>query len=310
MSTKEYFTTGEVSQLVNISRATVSRKFDAGILRGKKNPVTGERLVSRESLLSFMRQYDLPLKDLDKSALKRILLNSPDERLHFVLTRAFAEDDRVVIETIRSGYDALIKCSKNPPDLFIIDEDLTEFSSAEAVRSIKRLDEQNQIKILSCLHTFNADKFREIDADDFVAKDSLEAEELARKITGLLDLTQDTHATDANYDHQRRWNRIPVSLNAHIEAFPVENPLKRESGTARLENISLGGAFLSRIQMDNGYLPGHNFHFIVKVDESPLDDFQSECRVIRMKTNGSLSAGLQFVEISEGDRNKISSLAM
>ena len=59
MVTKKYFTTGEVAKLLDISRSTVMRKFDKGIFRGKKNPITGERMVARESLDAFMKQYNL-----------------------------------------------------------------------------------------------------------------------------------------------------------------------------------------------------------------------------------------------------------
>ena len=59
MTLKQYYTTGEAAELLQISRSTISRKFDRGAFFGKKNPITGERMISRESISAFMNQYDL-----------------------------------------------------------------------------------------------------------------------------------------------------------------------------------------------------------------------------------------------------------
>lgn len=58
---RRLLTTGEAVKKLKgvISRSTVSRYLDRGILRGKKNPVTGERHISLVSLRSFMKKYDL-----------------------------------------------------------------------------------------------------------------------------------------------------------------------------------------------------------------------------------------------------------
>ena len=37
----------------------VTCKFDAEELYGKKNPITGERLISCESIAAFMKKYNL-----------------------------------------------------------------------------------------------------------------------------------------------------------------------------------------------------------------------------------------------------------
>jgi excisionase family DNA binding protein len=73
MDTKRYYTTGEAADLLNISRSTISRKFDRGVLFGKKNPITGERMISRESIATLMQQFNLPGEALVIEK-KRILL--------------------------------------------------------------------------------------------------------------------------------------------------------------------------------------------------------------------------------------------
>lgn len=80
MTSKDFLTTGEAAKLVDISRSTISRNFDKGIFQGKKNPITGERFISRESLISFLKQYNLPFDALVLEK-KKILLGSADDHL-------------------------------------------------------------------------------------------------------------------------------------------------------------------------------------------------------------------------------------
>lgn len=94
MDLKNYITTGEVAKLLNISRSTVSRKFDSGDLQGKKNPITGERLISRKSLMVFMEKYNLPL-DILTIEKKRILLGTSDEWIATLGQKIFSEEERI-----------------------------------------------------------------------------------------------------------------------------------------------------------------------------------------------------------------------
>ena len=64
MEPKRYLTSGEVAEILGVSRGTVSKRFDEGILDGKKNPITGKRLISPESLKDFMKRYDFEVHDI------------------------------------------------------------------------------------------------------------------------------------------------------------------------------------------------------------------------------------------------------
>jgi len=307
MVLKEFYTTGEVAQLVNISRATVSRKFDAGILRGKKNPITGERLISYESLLSFMMQYDLPLKDLSKKALKSILLCSSDEQLISIVNQTLSEGG-IKIETVPSGYDVLILCSRNPTDLLIIDDEIPDISCDKALKSLKRFDEQKSMKILYIMKTYDPDKFMEIGADEFLAKDTLERDNLARTVSSLLRIEKETQPVGLRFDHNRRWPRIPMNLPTQLEVYRLNVPYSNDQGNARVKNISLGGAYLSRIYLEKGNIPSDAFRFLLKIDKPPLNDWQAECKVARLQSDGDLTAGVQFINISQQNKDKIAAM--
>ena len=306
MNTKKYFTTGEVSQMTDISQSTVSLKFDAGILSGKKNPITGDRFISRESLISFMKKFNIRLKDIGINSQKHIILGSADENLRSIVNQAFSKDERIEIVTVPSGCDILMLCTKNPPELLIIDDELSDISSAEAVRSLKRHDEQRKIKILYCIKTNSLEKLKEIDANDFFIKDSLIKIELVSKVALLLDIEKTIKPDNKKYIHERQQPRIPVNLSAHLELYCVNTPRIRKYGNSRVEDISIGGATLSQIRLGNGNIPSEAFRILLKIDHCLLNDWQAECSVTRLQIDKSITAGVEFVNISQQNKDKIS----
>jgi len=70
---KGFYSTGEAAKLLNISRSTITRRFDQGTISGKKNPIQRERFISRESLVALMNQYNLPLVTLETEEKKNVL---------------------------------------------------------------------------------------------------------------------------------------------------------------------------------------------------------------------------------------------
>ena len=56
---KQGLTTGEVSRMLGgiITQRTVIRFFDKGILTGRRHPVTGQRVIDRESVEALKRKW-------------------------------------------------------------------------------------------------------------------------------------------------------------------------------------------------------------------------------------------------------------
>jgi excisionase family DNA binding protein len=176
---KNFLTTGEAARLLGISRATVSRKYDRGILSGYKNPLTGERLISRGSALELL--------------------------------------------------------------------------NAAAAAS--------------------------------------------------------PHGAEPTpFQHVRQWRRSTVGVPVEIEVCPVNSPDCRMPGRAVLENISPGGAYLSRLDLNGGYLPAGPFHVVFKVAQPPLQDWKAEGRVVRLDSRDWLSAAIEFESLSDEDLRIIENL--
>jgi len=186
MVPKEFYTTGEASELLKISRSTISRKFDRGVIFGKKNPITGERLVSQESLMALMKEHNLPIETLVIEK-KRVLLGTPDDDLFSLFQKIFGEDDRVRVERKSYGGDVLVWCSKEQPALLVIDEELSDISSAEVIRSLRR-QEQKELKIVCITRRRKVKQGLEWGADEAFRRETLDQKELRSKLYSLLEL--------------------------------------------------------------------------------------------------------------------------
>lgn len=307
MTSKEFLTTGEAAKLVNISRSTISRNFDKGIFQGKKNPITGERLISRESLINFMKQYNLPVDSLAAEK-KRVLVGSPDDQFFSLLQTTLSEDDRVELERVVFGGDVLISCSKVRPDLLVLDEELPDISSMEIIRSLRRMGDQQALKIIGAGKVRSVRQCLDWGADEVLGKETLNREELAKTIYTFLDLLEEVPEEGRQYGHQRRWPRLALHLPLKIGVYSVRAPYRRDTGLATMENISFGGTFLSEFSLNGGTIPCEPFRVLLEADQEPLKGWKAHGKVVRLQSNGSVSAGIQFTRVPKTSMKMIKAL--
>ncbi len=308
MISKEFYTTGEAAELLNISRSTVSRKFDRAMILGEKNPITGERRISRESLLALVKRYNLPMEGLGMEK-KKVLLGTADDRLFSRFQKIFGKDDRVKVERENHGGDVLARCSKERLDLLVIDEELLDIPTAEVIRSLRRQEEQKRLKIL-CL-TGGQSPIRALGwgADEAFGKETLDQKDLIGRIYSFLGLSRRQPEIPQTFDHQRRWLRVPKHLPARIEVYRLKAPNRRDPGKAVVENISCGGAHPSEIEVKSGQIPCEPFRILMEVDKKPLKGWRAHCMVARLQVNDSLTVGVQFVKLSKSNLQMIQAIS-
>jgi hypothetical protein len=298
MNGKEFYTTGEAARLLKISQSTVSRMFDRGILFGKLNPITGKRIVSRESIATLMKHYKQPVEGLTVPK-KRILLGTPDHELLSSVQKMFSADDRVRIERFEFGGDVLIQCSMAPPDLLVLDDGFPDIPCPQIIQSLRRTEEQKNLKILCCPDRQNSNLCTTWGADGVLSKEEMNQGTAKDKVLSLLDLLDETPVVVQTFEHRRRWHRTSVDLPARVWIYRLSKAHVREEGSARVDNVSLGGAHLANIQLEKKSIPSEPFRMVLEVDQEPLKDWRVHCKVVRLESNGGLGAGLQFVRLSK-----------
>ena len=298
MNGKEFYTTGEAARLLKISQSTVSRMFDRGILFGKMNPITGKRIVSRESIATLMKHYKQPVEGLTEKK-KRILLGTPDHELLSSVQKMFAADDRVQIERFEFGGDVLIQCSMAPPDLLVLDDRFRDIPCSQIIQSLRRTEEQKDLKILCCPGSQNRSLCAAWGADEVLSKEDLSQGSVREKVLSLLDLLDEAPVSVQTFEHRRRWHRASVDLPARVWIYRLSKAHVREGGSARVDNVSMGGAHLADIQLEKKSIPSEPFRMVLEVDRGPLKNWRVHCKVVRLESNGGLEAGLQFVRLSK-----------
>lgn len=64
LASRDVFTTSEVALLCRVAARTVAQWFDAGMLTGYRIPGSKDRRITRQSLVDFLQQHNMPLREL------------------------------------------------------------------------------------------------------------------------------------------------------------------------------------------------------------------------------------------------------
>ncbi len=65
MYDKKFFWTGAIAKICSVAPGTVVKWVDKGFLKGHRISGKGNRYISRENLIAFLKHYDMPLGALD-----------------------------------------------------------------------------------------------------------------------------------------------------------------------------------------------------------------------------------------------------
>ncbi|MCK4959330.1 MAG: response regulator [Planctomycetes bacterium] len=186
---KDLFTTGEAADICNVSQQTIIRCFDAGRLEGFRIPGSKFRRIPRESLVKFMTDNDIPIKNL-ASGKKRILIVDDDAEIVELMVDVLARDGRFDTKTASSGYDAGLITQQFRPDLMILDYMLPDVNGNIVCQTIRRNPEFASTKIVIVSGVVNQDEIQDLidaGAEDFMKK-PFNIIELVDKISAVLQL--------------------------------------------------------------------------------------------------------------------------
>jgi len=182
------YTTYQISQLCDIDVSTVINWIDDGKLHGYRTP-GGHRRVRREDLLTFLREYKMPMpEELQTHEHPRVLIvdDEPDTRLTIkALLRAEGEYE---VATASNGFEAGVKAVQWQPDLILLDFMMPDMDGFEACRLIKNDPITRHIAVLALTILSSPDevaRIRAAGADDYLAK-PFDNEELLSHIKKLL----------------------------------------------------------------------------------------------------------------------------
>jgi two-component system, OmpR family, response regulator len=187
---KELYTTGEAADICNVSQQTIIRCFDSGKLTGFRIPGSRFRRIPRDSLVKFMKDHDMPLKNLE-SGKKKVLIVDDDQEIVELMVDVLGRDGRFDIRTASSGYDAGIMTQQFRPDLIILDYMLPDVNGNVVCQTIRKNDEFANTKIMIVSGVVNPDEIDNLlkaGAQDFVKK-PFNISQIVDKILSVLEMS-------------------------------------------------------------------------------------------------------------------------
>jgi hypothetical protein len=166
------------------------------------------------------------------------------------------------------------------------------------------------IKIVCCLRNDPQNDHLRWGADTaLLGADRYDPNVLWSTISNLLDLNKGKLPANARVEHRRLAPRYPVSMPAKVAIFRRSDPQDLSWGHAMLRNISLTGAFLDDIRLEAQSIPAEPFRLMLEIEEDPFKNWKARCQVVRLSSNGVLSAGVRFEELEEESRRQIALVA-
>ena len=184
---KNVFTTGEVAQICQVSQQTVIRCFDSGRLKGFRVPGSRFRRITREGLIQFMKENNIPLDQLE-SGKKRVLVVDDEPAIVEMLVELLERDGRFEVRTATTGFDAGMVASDFKPDLIILDYMLPDVNGNIVCKTVRSNPKLDHVKIIIVSGVVNRDEIESLLSDgaqDFVKK-PFEIDQLISKIAELV----------------------------------------------------------------------------------------------------------------------------
>lgn len=145
------FTTGQVAKICKVAPRTVSKWFDSGRLKGYRIPGSQDRRIPREYLIKFLKEYGMPLGDLEDEAMAKVLLVGQDQLLienvkrHLPLERSFK------IQVAASGFEAGIQAESFHPDCIVVDYSIGRIDAQQICQNLRRNPEYADTIVIALL---------------------------------------------------------------------------------------------------------------------------------------------------------------
>jgi excisionase family DNA binding protein len=147
--TEKTYTTYDIARMLDMSPATVYRWIKDNQMRCHTTP--GGHIRVRESdFVAFMKKFSFPIPEGLGAARKTVLIVEDDHAVGQLLTRMFQKtSDRVKVEWIKDGVEALMTIGKRPADLLILDVVMPVVDGARVLSTLRADPATRDMKVIA-----------------------------------------------------------------------------------------------------------------------------------------------------------------
>jgi excisionase family DNA binding protein len=149
MARKSFLTTFEISQLCEVNPTTVQNWVKEKKLKAHVTP-GGHRRIRREDLVSFMKEFGLPIPaELCDPGFFILVVDDEREVIELLESLFRSADEDLEVGSAESGVEALLLIGERKPDLLILDIILPGMNGIDVCRKLKTAQATRNIKIVA-----------------------------------------------------------------------------------------------------------------------------------------------------------------
>ena len=145
---KREYTIGQIAKIINVARSTVINWIKDGRITAFQLP-GGNNRVTRENLVKFMREYNIPLDFIDQDTQKRVLVVDDDLDLLKVLETAISRDEEFSVRIASTGFQSGLLTKEFRPHIIVLDIGLEDIDGREVCRTVRSDPELSEAKVLA-----------------------------------------------------------------------------------------------------------------------------------------------------------------
>jgi excisionase family DNA binding protein len=146
---RKVFTTGQVAKICKVAPRTVSKWFDSGRLRGYRIPGSQDRRIPREALIRFLKEYGMPLGELEEEGWHKILIIGAEPLFISRVQELLPDEEEYKYEVANSGFEAGIQAESFHPDTIIIDLAMGRSEGLQIASNLRRNQQYEATMIIA-----------------------------------------------------------------------------------------------------------------------------------------------------------------
>ncbi|MEX1997509.1 MAG: helix-turn-helix domain-containing protein [Candidatus Andersenbacteria bacterium] len=134
---KTVFTVGQAAKICGVVPSTMNKWFNSGRIKGYRIPGSQHRRIPREYLISFLKEYGIPLGDLENEDRVMVLLVGVDAAMIEAMTTTL-KSQYFTIDYATDGFSAGIKVEALHPHCLVVDYAMVHTQASLIVQRVRR----------------------------------------------------------------------------------------------------------------------------------------------------------------------------
>jgi excisionase family DNA binding protein len=149
MPRRSFLTTFEISEICEVNPTTVQNWVKEGKLKAHATP-GGHRRIRREDLISFMKEFGMPIPaELDEPPPYILIVDDEKDVVDLLTEVMLSGEEELEVAGAQNGVDALLMIGERNPDLLILDIMMPGMNGIEVCQKLKAGATTRNLKIVA-----------------------------------------------------------------------------------------------------------------------------------------------------------------